>query len=119
MTRDAGRAQCVHTADPCNTAAPRTVASVCRAVGMLDAGGNRLVDWLAHEACVRRLKLSAVVGFRNGDFERAASKLRGRLAVVAVWPRWLAGEGGLRNSWKPPAPSVAMKTRRRSGKSCG
>jgi hypothetical protein len=76
--------------------APRTVASVCRAVGMLDAGGHRLVDWLAHEACVRRLKLSAVVGFRDGDFERAAAKLRGRPAVMAVWPRWLAGEGGLR-----------------------
>ncbi len=27
--------------------APRTIASVCRAVGLLDAGGNRLVDWLA------------------------------------------------------------------------
>ena len=63
---------------------------------MLDAGGHRLVDWLAHEACVRRLKLSAVVGFRNGDYERAAGKLRGRPAVLAVWPRWLAGEGDLR-----------------------
>jgi hypothetical protein len=76
--------------------APRTVASVCRAVGLLDAGGNRLVDWLAREACVRRLKLPAVVGFRNGDFERAAAKLGKRPAVMAVWPRWLAGEGGLR-----------------------
>ena len=76
--------------------APRTVASVCRAVGMLDAGGHRLVDWLAHEACVRRLKLPAVVGFRNGDYERAAAELGGRPAVMAVWPWWLAGEGDLR-----------------------
>ncbi len=76
--------------------APRTVASVCRAVGVLDRNGHRLVDWLAREACVRRLKLPAVVGFRNGDFERAAAKLRGRPAVVAVWERWLVGEGDLR-----------------------
>jgi hypothetical protein len=76
--------------------APRTIASVCRAVGLLDEAGNRLVDWLARETCVRRLKLPAVVGFRNGDFERAAAKLRRRPVVTAVWPRWLAGEGDLR-----------------------
>ena len=76
--------------------APRTIASVCRAVGVLDGNGHRLVDWLAREACVRRLKLPAVVGFRSGDFARAAAKLRGRPAVVAVWPRWLAGGGDLR-----------------------
>ncbi len=76
--------------------APRTIASVCRAVGALDGEGNRLVDWLAREAYVRRLKLPAVVGFRSGDFERAAAKLGKRPVVMAVWPRWLAGEGDLR-----------------------
>ncbi len=87
--------------------APRTVGSVCRAIGVLDGKGNRLVAWLAREACVRRLKLPAVVGFKNGDFERAAAKLRGRPAVVAVWERWLVGEGGVRALLEAPNCAAA------------
>jgi hypothetical protein len=65
--------------------APRTIASVCGAVDMLDRDGNRLVDWLAREACVRRLKLPAVVGFRTGDFARAAAKLGKALRYIPTW----------------------------------
>ncbi len=55
---------------------------------------------MAREACVRRLKLPAVVGIRDGDYERAAAELRNRPVVMAVWPRWLAGEGDLRDLLK-------------------
>jgi hypothetical protein len=79
---------------------PCTIGSVCRAVRALDRDGRRLVDWVAHEAFVRCLKLPAVVGFRNGDYERAAAELRNRPVVMAVWPRWLEGEDDLRDLLK-------------------
>jgi len=77
---------------------PCTIGSVCRAVRALDRDGDRLVYyWSAREACVRRLKLPAVVGFRDGDYERAAAELRNRPVVVAAMPRRQAGEGDLRD----------------------
>ncbi len=95
--------------------APRTIASVCRAVGALDGEGNRLVDWLAREAYVRRLKLPAVVGFRSGDFERAAAKLGKRPAVVAVWghPKERAREHALRHGPGTPRHLAVSRARLR------
>jgi hypothetical protein len=95
--------------------APCTIRSVCRAVLTLDRNSGRLVDWLAREVCVRRLRLPAVVGFRDGDHERAAVKLRGRSVVMAVWPRWLAGEGELRDLLKPPMPRASAPIPSRRG----
>ena len=73
-----------------------TVAAWCRALAEFPGGEDGFRDWLLHEALATKLKLPAVAGFRPGLLEAARDKLSGRPRTMAVWERWVAGRGGLR-----------------------
>jgi hypothetical protein len=97
-----------------------TVAAWCRALAEFPGGEDGFRDWLLQEALATKLKLPAVAGFRPGLLEAARDKLSGRPRTMAVWERWVAGRGDLRNLLQarqldPAAVRAEMRAVRNAG----
>ncbi len=73
-----------------------TVAAWCRALAEFPGGEDGFRDRLLHEALATKLKSPAVAGFHPGILEQARDKLSGRPRLMAVWDKWVAGRGYLR-----------------------